>query len=92
MRVPVALAVLKLLLLLPARIMKLELRGFLIRVVQTLGSRNKSLRDIGRETLGKVALELGPQNFGAILHEMTTSLTRGYQLQVLGYSVHIAIT
>ena len=90
-RVPVALAVLKLLLLLPAAILQLELRGFLIRVVSSLSSRNKSLRDIGRETLAKVALELGAANFGAVLHEMTTSLKRGYQIQVLGYSVHYVL-
>ena len=29
----------------------------------------------GRETLAKVVLELGPKNFGAVIHEMSTSLT-----------------
>ena len=59
MRVPVALAVLKLLLLMPHRILMAELHGFLMRVVQTLSSRNKGLRQQGRETLAKVVLELG---------------------------------
>ena len=76
-RVPVALAVLKLLLLMPQRILMAELHGFLMRVVATLGSRNKALRQQGRETLGKVVLELGAPNFGAVLHEMKTSLTKG---------------
>ena len=58
-RVPVALAVLKLLLLMPHRILMAELHGFLMRVVQTLSSRNKGLRQQGRETLAKVVLELG---------------------------------
>ena len=53
-RVPVALAVLKLLLLMPHRILMAELHGFLMRVVQTLSSRNKGLRQQGRETLAKV--------------------------------------
>jgi hypothetical protein len=58
-RVPVALAVLKLLLLMPHRILMAELHGFLMRVVQTLSSRNKGLRQQGRETLAKVVFELG---------------------------------
>ena len=60
----VALAVLKLLLLMPAKTQMAELRGFLMRVVATLSSRNQGLRQQGRETLGKVVLELGAKNFG----------------------------
>jgi U3 small nucleolar RNA-associated protein 20 len=36
----------------------------------------------------QVVLELGAPNFGAVLHELKTSLTRGFQIHVLGYSVH----
>ncbi|KAL3930141.1 MAG: hypothetical protein SGPRY_001667 [Prymnesium sp.] len=91
-RVPVAIAVLKLLLLLPPSIMMAELRGFLIRVVGTLSSRDKKQREVGRETLGKVVLELGAANFGAVLHELRTSLTKGYQIHVLGYTLHYLLS
>ena len=87
-RVQVALAVLKLLLLMPKRTLEIELRGFLMRVVATLGSRNNALRQQGRETLAKVVLELGPTHFGSVVAEMKGSLTKGYQLHVLGYSLH----
>ena len=87
-RVAVALAVLKLLLLMPPRILEAELRGFLVRVVATLGSRLNALRQQGRETLAKIVVELGSAHFGAVVREMSTSLTRGYQLHVLGYSLH----
>ena len=87
-RVPVALAVLKLLLLMPEALLQRELHGFLLRIVETLSSRNKTMREVGRETLGKVVLELGAPNFGAVLHEMTTSLRKGFQIHVLGFSLH----
>ena len=91
-RVAVALAVLKLLLLMPQRVLKAELHGFLMRVVQTVSSRNKVLRQQGREALAKVVLELGAPNFGAVLHELKTSLTKGYQIHVLGYTVHYLLS
>ncbi len=41
--------------------------------VSTLGSRNATLRQQGRETLARVVLELGPSHFGAVLHELRTT-------------------
>ena len=43
----------------PERILQRELRGFLMRVVATLASRSKVLRQQGRDTLAKVVLEVG---------------------------------
>ena len=61
---------------------------FLVHLVTAVGSRDKVVRQVGRETLAKVVIELGPTHFGAVLHELRTSLRRGYELQVLGYTVH----
>jgi U3 small nucleolar RNA-associated protein 20 len=81
-RVAVAVAVLKLLKLLPPRALAGQLKPFLMRLVATLGSRDKGVRARGREALGMVVVELGPGHFRAVVHELETSLKRGFQLQV----------
>eukprot|EP00962_Isochrysis_galbana_P003723 scaffold1051_cov79-Isochrysis_galbana.AAC.1 len=80
-RVAVAVAVLKLLKLLPPRALVAQLKPFLMRLVATLGSRDKGVRARGREALGMVVVELGPEHFRAVVHELETSLKRGFQLQ-----------
>lgn len=87
-RVPVALGVLKLLLLMPPSVLAAELRGFLIRLVSAIGHRDKGVRSSARDTLAKVAVELGAEYFGAVVHELRTTLRRGFELHVLGYTLH----
>ena len=88
LRVPVAMAVLKLLLQLPPSVLERELRGLIMRLAGAMKSRDKALRAVGRETLAKVAVELGAAHFGTIISELKTSLTRGFELHVLGHTVH----
>jgi U3 small nucleolar RNA-associated protein 20 len=88
LRVPVAMAVLKLLLQLPPSVLERELRGLIMRLAGAMKSRDKALRAVGRETLAKVAVELGAEHFGTIISELKSSLTRGFELHVLGHTVH----
>ena len=85
-RVAVAVAVLKLLKLMPPRVLEMQLKPFLMRLVSTLSSRDKAVRAKGREALGLVTIELGAGHFRAVLHELETSLKRGYQLQVSSFT------
>ena len=62
--------------------------SLLLKVCQVLKNRSRDVRDIGRSTLVKMATSLGPKYLKYIIKEMKESLTRGYQLHVLGYSLH----
>ncbi|KAJ3139780.1 U3 snoRNP protein [Physocladia obscura] len=88
LRVPVAVAITKLLTKLPKDSMNIELPRLLTTVCQFLKNRLQDVRDGCREALIKIAKELGPVYFPFIIKELQGALLRGYQLHVLGYSVH----
>ncbi|ORY46536.1 hypothetical protein BCR33DRAFT_715588 [Rhizoclosmatium globosum] len=72
--VPVAVAITKLLMRLPEESKNLELPNY--------------VRDGSRDALLKIAKELGPVYFPFIIKELQSALLRGYQLHVLGFTVH----
>ncbi|KAL2362451.1 hypothetical protein RJZ56_004671 [Blastomyces dermatitidis] len=88
LRVPVAVITVKLLKLLPKDEMALLLPSVLLDLSNVLRSRSQDARDMARKTLADVALILGPSYFGYILRELRSTLTRGYQLHVLSFTVH----
>lgn len=88
LRVPVILAIVKLLQSLPEHALHLHLPGLLLRVCHTLRSRAREVRDAARDTLAKITITLGTQYFPFVLKELRSSLTRGYQLHVLGFTIH----
>ncbi|OAX78214.1 hypothetical protein ACJ72_07482 [Emergomyces africanus] len=88
LRVPVAVITVKLLKLLPEEEMTLLLPSVLLDLANVLRSRSQDARDMTRKTLADIALILGPSYFGYILRELRSTLTRGYQLHVLSYTVH----
>ncbi|XP_064596875.1 small subunit processome component 20 homolog [Liolophura sinensis] len=88
LRVPIALAMVKLLQSLPQGSLHQNLPSILMKVCHFLKSRSKDVREISRDTLVKMSMSLGVQYFPYILKEMRSTLKRGYQLHVLSYTVH----
>ncbi|PWY78231.1 HEAT repeat protein [Aspergillus heteromorphus CBS 117.55] len=88
LRLPAAVTTIKLLKLLPELDMSIRLPPVLLDVCSTLKSKSQDARDTARKTLNDIALLLGPSYFGYILKELRTTLTKGYQLHVLSFTVH----
>ncbi|PYI11417.1 HEAT repeat protein [Aspergillus sclerotiicarbonarius CBS 121057] len=88
LRLPAAVTTIKLLKLLPETDMSIRLPPVLLDVCSILKSRTQETRDTARKTLNDIALLLGPPFFGYILKELRTTLTKGYQLHVLSFTVH----
>lgn len=61
LRAPIALGMLNLVRRLPAEVFKLKLQPLLMTVCQSLKSRDSNARDTARDTLAKMAKELGPE-------------------------------
>ncbi|KAK3652729.1 U3 snoRNP protein [Elasticomyces elasticus] len=87
-RMPVAVTIVKLMLLLPASELAERLPGVLTDVAQVLRSKSQEARDQTRKTLAAVLSLVGPQYLGFILKELRGALLRGYQLHVLSFTVH----
>lgn len=88
LRVPMAFAVVKLLQRLPKDMLVKNLPGVFVKLCTFLKSRLESVRRVTRETLQKVMVSLGPSFLSTLLKEMTTLLTRGFQVHVLVFSIH----
>ena len=87
MRVPIALAFVKLLQKLPERVLDSNLRGIFMKLCTFLKSRLESVRRVTREVLQKIMITLGPKYLHHLLREMNTLLTKGFQVHVLAYTV-----
>ncbi|GJQ79470.1 hypothetical protein Trydic_g16323 [Trypoxylus dichotomus] len=88
LRIPISLALVKLLQKLPKRILDSNLSGILIKLCTFLKSQLESVRRVARETLQKIMTTLGPPYLGLLLDEMVPLLSRGFQVHVLVYTVH----
>ena len=88
LRVPVAVSLVKLLKLLPEKLLQQKLPGVLTDVCHILRSRAQDSRDITRKTLTEITVLLGPQYFSFIIRELRGALLRGYQLHVLSFTMH----
>ncbi|XP_071941723.1 small subunit processome component 20 homolog [Antedon mediterranea] len=91
LRVPIALAMVKLLQSLPIGALHQYLPNVLIKVCQMLKSRSRDIREVTRDTLVKILQSLGVNYFSFILKELKQALTRGYQLHVLAYTVNLLL-
>ncbi|KAI1301643.1 Small subunit processome component 20 -like protein [Halotydeus destructor] len=89
-RIPIAIALVQLLLTLPAKFNLLEtnLPGIFLRLCHFLKSRAESVRESARKSLLKVMQSLGFTYFPFLLRELKTTLSRGYQMHVLSYTIH----
>ncbi|KAK7424946.1 U3 snoRNP protein [Neonectria punicea] len=87
-RVPVGVIIVKLLKLLPSEQMDQKLAGVLTDISHILRSKSWEAREMARDTLVKIGVNLGPSFFGFMLRELRGALTKGYQLHVLTYTMH----
>ena len=88
LRVPMAVAVAKVLRMLPPEEFSTRLSPVLMDVCHILRSKSQDARDMTRKTLADISALIGPAYFGFILKELRSALQRGYQLHVLSFTVH----
>jgi U3 small nucleolar RNA-associated protein 20 len=88
LRVPIAIAVVKVLLVLPPAEIETRLPSVLLDICHILKSRSQDGRDMSRNTLSEIATLTGPTYLGFILKAMRIALQRGYQLHVLSFTLH----
>ena len=55
---------------------------------QALRSQARDVREVARDTIKKISLSLGTSYLSLVIKEMKAMLQRGYQLHVLGYTIH----
>jgi U3 small nucleolar RNA-associated protein 20 len=88
LRVPLAIAIAKLLLKLPKKSLHVQLPKLLLNLCNILSSHLQSSRDSARSTLVTISGMLGPEYLYYIITSLRTALKRGYQLHVLGYTLN----
>lgn len=88
LKIPVALAVVKLLKKLPDNMLEENLQSVFMKLCTFLKSRLESVRRVTRETLQNIMITLGTSYMSMLLNEMTALLTQGFQVHVLIYTIH----
>ncbi|XP_033152449.1 small subunit processome component 20 homolog [Drosophila mauritiana] len=87
-RVPIALAMVKLLQKLPLELLENSLPGIFMKVCTFLRSPLKSVRMLTRDILKKIMITLGGSYLGMLLEQLQSLLTRGFQVHVLSVTLH----
>ncbi|XP_061369187.1 uncharacterized protein LOC133312060 isoform X1 [Gastrolobium bilobum] len=90
--VNISLAALKLLKLLPGDVMDLYLPTIVHRISNFLKSHLESIRDEARSALATCLKELGLEYLQFILKVLQSTLKRGYELHVLGYTLNFILS
>ncbi|XP_018794678.1 PREDICTED: small subunit processome component 20 homolog [Bactrocera latifrons] len=88
LRVPIALALVKLMQKLPKELMEASLPGVFMKVCTFLRSPLKSVRMLTRDILKKIMLALGASYLALLMDHLQSLLTRGFQVHVLAVTVH----
>ncbi|XP_023944634.2 small subunit processome component 20 homolog [Bicyclus anynana] len=91
LRVPIALALVKLLQRLPGDILKHQLPGIIIKLCSFLKSPLKQIRSTARDIVKKIMLTVGTSYLGILLEHLTLLLTRGFQVHVLVATIHTVL-
>lgn len=86
--VAIAEATVKVLVLMPPALLSAELPMLLTRLVSRLSDREFEAREAARSALCGLCATIGPKCMPQVVHELRTSLLRGYQQHVLGYTLH----
>lgn len=87
-RVPLALAVVKVLRRLRAETFQRELPKLLLKFANLLKSKDEAVRVSARTTLVRIAVELGSSFLLPIVEELRHTLRDGYMVHVLSFTVH----
>ncbi|KFM72554.1 Small subunit processome component 20-like protein, partial [Stegodyphus mimosarum] len=91
LRVPIALAMVKLLQKLPPGSLEKNLPGLLLKMCDLLKSRTESIRETTRDTLLKMMQSLGPKYFHCLLSEMKSMMKKGYQVHVMTFTINTVL-
>lgn len=85
----VAIALVKILKLMPEEVIEIELPRIVQSIINLLKNRNsQAVRDEARAALVSVAAILGPRYLHFIAGVLKASLTKGFELHVLGYTLN----
>ncbi|XP_077988472.1 small subunit processome component 20 homolog [Glandiceps talaboti] len=87
-RIPLAVAMVRLLMALPPAVCNQHLSRVIMKVCHSLKSRASDIREASRTTLIKIMSYLGTRYFKTVIIELQHTLTRGYQKHVLSYTIH----
>ncbi|PWN35794.1 uncharacterized protein FA14DRAFT_160798 [Meira miltonrushii] len=87
-RLPIAIGIARIVLLLPPQYRRSEVLRMLNRMSHVFRSKAQDTRDLARSTLAKVSVTLGPTYFRDLVIELRKVLTRGPQIAVLAFTVH----
>ncbi|KAG9451956.1 hypothetical protein H6P81_004860 [Aristolochia fimbriata] len=87
----ISVAALKLLKLLPQDVMESQLPSIIQRISNFLKNRLESVRDEARSALAACVMELGPAYLHFIAKVLKSTLRRGYELHVLGYTLNFIL-
>ncbi|KAF9524996.1 armadillo-type protein [Crepidotus variabilis] len=90
-RIPIAVGVVAVAQHLPSGSREPQITRLITVLSQILRSRSQETRDLVRDALNRVAVDLGPEYLPIICRELRTALLRGPQLHVLAYVVHSLI-
>ncbi|XP_075166335.1 small subunit processome component 20 homolog [Haematobia irritans] len=88
LRVPIGLALVKLMQKLPKDLMDTSLPGVFMKVCTFLRSPLKSVRMLTRDILKKIMLCLGSSYLSMLVNHLQNLLTRGFQVHVLSVTLH----
>lgn len=88
MKIPVALAIVKLLQKLPIHLLERNLPSLFTKLCTFCRCKLESVRKLTRETLQKIMSTLGARYLGLLTKEMKALLSRGFQAHVLAFTLH----
>ncbi|XP_026753920.2 small subunit processome component 20 homolog [Galleria mellonella] len=91
LRVPIALALVKLLQRLPGDLLRHQLSGIFIKLCSFLKSPLKQVRISARDVVKKIMVTVGTSYLAILLEHLTMLLTRGFQVHVLVATIHTVL-
>ncbi|KAK7022825.1 hypothetical protein SK128_011863 [Halocaridina rubra] len=87
-RIPLALALVKLMKKLPSKVLDANVNSVLMKLITFLKSQSQTIRDEARAMLVKIMVELGGQYLAWLVRDLRSILTKGFQTHVLVYTLH----
>jgi len=90
-RIPIAVGIVTVAKHLPTAAREAQITRLLTILSQILRSRSQETRDLTRDSLNRIAANLGPDYLPILCRELRAALTRGPQLHVLAYVIHSVI-
>jgi U3 small nucleolar RNA-associated protein 20 len=87
-RIPISIGIVVVAKHLPAAAREAQITRLVTILSQILRSKSQETRDLVKDALNRIAVNLGPSYLPLILRELRAALVRGPQLHVLAYVIH----